>query len=433
VRAWKLVAIVGLLIGLSGSASNARDAGPVLVHASTQPLLAVVRGSPSNAAALVRVNPNTLAPGGRRVPLGRYNIGAWAFSPDRRRLAIGVDRALGVRIVDLPTMRSTGDVRTQNGHVLALAWLAPRRIVGLDLAGLFVVDPVAKRMVMSRRVEGTFVGWARTKSSLVLLLGPPPDGIAVAPVRAGAAVLGPARIVAVGADGGVRTQRLDAIRAGATYEEGAPAQNWVPALAVDAAAERAFVVGSGQQLADVDLRTLGVLYHELREPASLLGRALGWLQPAAAAKGPIGGPTRRAAWLGNGLLAIGGDDVHVAVHPRGIDVSSKPFGLKIVDTRTWSVRTLDPGATGFVHASGVLLAYGGSYDEQYRPRGGIGLTAYTLDGTRLYHLFGESPLFWAEVAGANAYVAAEGKIVAVDIARGRVVRSLAGPLPQFVR
>ena len=73
-------------------------------------------------------------------------------------------------------MKSAGDVRTLNGHVLALAWLAPRRIVGLDLAGLFVVDPVAKRMVAFRRVEGTLVGWARTKSSLVLLLGPPPDG-----------------------------------------------------------------------------------------------------------------------------------------------------------------------------------------------------------------------------------------------------------------
>ena len=378
------------------------------------------------------MNAKTLAPlAGRRVALGR-NTGAWTFSPNRRGLAIGVDRALGLRIVDVRALKRVADVHTLNGNVLAAAWLSPRRIVGLDRAGIFVVDPIAKRMVAFRQVEATLVAWARAQSSLVLLLGPPPDGIPVAPVTTGGAGLGAARLLLIGADGRARSVPLDRIRTGATFDTAGPPERWVPGLAVDAAGGRAFVVGSGDLVAEVNLQTLAVAYHELREHTSLLHRALGWLFPAAAAKGPIAGPTRQAAWLGNGLLAITGDDVRVTVRPREIDVASKPLGLKLVDTRDWAVRTLEPRATGFAQADGVLLAYGGSYDAQYRAADGMGLAAYTIDGKKLYHLFGDSPLFWATVAGSNVYAAPDGKIVAVDLASGRVMRSLDAPLPQIL-
>jgi hypothetical protein len=98
-----------------------------------------------------RLNPLTLAPTSvRSVALGR-NTRAWAFSPNGRELAIGVDRVLGVSFVDVHAMNRIADVRTRNGDILALAWLTPRRVVGLDRVGEFVIDPVNDVRSRSRR------------------------------------------------------------------------------------------------------------------------------------------------------------------------------------------------------------------------------------------------------------------------------------------
>ena len=291
---------------------------------------------------------------------------------------------------------AVADVETRNGDVLALAWLTPRRIVGLERVGIFVVDPVARRLVTYRYEQGTLVGWTRTRTELIVLLGPPASWIPISSVTEAGSAIGPTRLLEIDAKGRVRSVQLDSIQSGSAFDTGEPAEAWVPGLAVDAQAERAFVVGGGAPIAEVDLKTLQVTYHQLREPGSLLDRALEWLVPTAAAKGAISGPTREAVWLGNGLLAISGADVHVIAQPRSVDVTTEPFGLKLVDTRSWTARTLEPHATGFAHGSGVLFAYAGSYDEQYRRTGGIGAIAFALDGTRLFHSFGDSPLFWAD-------------------------------------
>ena len=68
---------------------------------------------------------------------------------------------------------------------------------------------------------------------------------------------------------------------------------------------RALVVPAGNRVAEVDLETLEVRYHELSEPVSLLGRLRDWLQPAAHAK-TIDGPDRNAVWLESGLVAVSG-------------------------------------------------------------------------------------------------------------------------------
>lgn len=369
---------------------------------------------------------------GRRVPLGR-SVGAWSFSPNRRQLAIGVDRVLGVRIVDVRKMRTVGDVQTPNGNVLAIAWLAPRRIVGIDRAGLFVVDPVAKRLVRSRLLQGTLLGWDRTASALVLLFGPPAEGSPVASVGEWGGTVGPARLDVISTDGGVRSLRLDRIRSGAEIDgTGTAHDRWIPGFALDRAGGHAFVVGGDGVIAQVDLRSLAVTYHEPGQHVSLLGRALGWLQPAASAKGPIAGPARHAAWVGNGMLAVSGADVHVTVQPHDIDVDTQPYGLRLIDTNDWTMRTLEPGATDLALGSGALLAYAAAYDKQFRPVAGIGLTAYTVDGAKLFHALGESPLFWARIVGPKVYVAPNGTIVGIDLRTGETVQKLDGPLPEIV-
>jgi hypothetical protein len=331
-------------------------------------------------------------------------------------------------------MRTQGDVKTPNGDVLALAWLTPRRVVGIDRIGVFVVDPVARRLVKSRRLEGTFLASGRTSSALVVLLGPPGTALPISTVWDWGSTIGPARLVTISADGRVHTVQLDRIRSGAEISgTGWARDRSIPGFALDRAGGRAFVVGGDGVVAEVDLRTLRVTYHEPREGTSLLGRVLSWLQPAAAAKGPMPGATRVAAWLGNGVVAVSGADVQVATRPNDADVSTTPYGLRLIDTRNWTTRVVEPRATGLTLGSGVLLAYAASYDEQFRPTGGIGLSAYTPNGTRRFHALGDTPLFWAEIVGAKVYVAPEGDILGIDLASGKVVQQLRGPLPQIIR
>ena len=59
------------------------------------------------------------------------------------------------------------------------------------------------------------------------------------------------------------------------------------------------------------------------------------------------GSERSARWLGNGLLAVSGLDRDAT--------STKPAGLRLVDVRDRTSRTIDPTATSFTVAGGVLL------------------------------------------------------------------------------
>jgi hypothetical protein len=71
-----------------------------------------------------------------------------------------------------------------------------------------------------------------------------------------------------------------------------------------------------------------------------------------------------------------------------------PAGLKLVDTRTWTVRTLDPGTGLFAVAGRLLLAHGF----------GRGLTAYDREGNRLWHRFGSKTIGSVEANETRVYV-----------------------------
>jgi hypothetical protein len=91
------------------------------------PVLGVVGGKP---AELVRLDPLTLEPlPGRRVALP-YGISGWAWSPDRRLLALGGFDDDVVHVVDPARMRLVRKVRF--GIVARapqqVAWLGPRRL-----------------------------------------------------------------------------------------------------------------------------------------------------------------------------------------------------------------------------------------------------------------------------------------------------------------
>jgi hypothetical protein len=375
---------------------------------------------------LLRVDARTLKPlPGPSVIPGSGS----SFSPDGSRLSFG-DRFGEVSIVDALRLRVVGKISADYGQIVATAWLGGRVLAVVDpcctseessdeALSLAVLDPVANAMISTHVLaesRESVEGAAHTGSLLVLLLGPRWS-------------LGPARLVTVDAEGDVRSAALDLIPSGQEFEtEGRMSS---PGLAVDAAGGRAFVVAGNAPVAEIDLATLAVSYHQLSTPISLLSRVRNWLEPEAAAKVPSSGPIRHARWLGNDLLAIWGSDIHVTTSGRSLETLETAAGVKLIDTRDWSVRTLDPNASSLAVADGTLLVSASLWSSAERRAAGIGLTAYGPDGSARFHLFGSRPL-WVQVLGSRAFVPGGGRRPAydiVDVRTGRIVRRMRGFMP----
>jgi len=387
---------------IAARASSATSAAP----SDAIPLYGITGPPPPG---LVRVDRRTFRPlRGWRLPLAGHTFG-WSFSPDRSKLAAGSDGRGEVRLLDLKRQRVLGDVEVrvaQRGSVLASAWAGANRVLavvvspgccGLGNTTVAGIDVQRTRLRWQQRLGGSLQAGERFRRSLVLVLGPPGRS------------LGPSRLVTVNPDGHVRSATLAEIRSGLGEPTGTGSDRfvtdvWNPGLAVDPQGARAFVVQAGEPVAEVDLRSMHVRYHNLAEPISLLGRLHDWLEPKAQAKADEG-PTRQALWLGHGLLAVTGFDGHAGVDPRGGQAEwETPAGLKLIDTRTWSVRTLDPHVTNAVLASGALLAFGILWDSRSQKMSGSGLTGYNPDGSRRFHLYGGDPISGVQPLGSRILV-----------------------------
>ena len=272
----------------------------------------------------------------------------------------------GICIVDVRSMTVAAHIPAPTA-VEAVAWLRPRRIVGVDQAGgILVGDPVTGAVLQRRALpfDTYYPAVARTSAGFAVMF----DSI-------------PARLMLVDARGELRSVALKGIGRNA-------------GLAADRRAGRAFVFGSGTRAAEVDLRTMSVRYHRVRVP-----RTARW---------------REALWLGGGLLAVWG--------------GSAP-GVHVLDTRSWTVRTVSRAARSARRAAGRLLVY---VEPGLGRRGGVGLRVHTRDGSKLVrHLFGERTLA-VEVAGGRAFVSgrdAGGRRAAwiVDARSGELIRRLGPP------
>jgi len=429
-----LAASLGLVVvvaaGFVGSArseaSSARAAIAAPAPELTQ-LTAIVE------AGLVRVNSETLRPLGKRIPVGSggcaprqggtacWSVPPWTVSPDAAQLAVARNDASSLRLVDIRRMRVTADVRLDGGAVGALAWLASGRVLALqevdsERQRLVAIDLTGRRVVARRALGGSVVRLGRTARELVMLLAP-------------AQAIGPARIAVADRQGAVRFVRLERIVAGSKLLETGSDHRVdarLPGLAVDPQGRRAFVVDKSL-VAEIDLRTLAVSYQTLERPASLLGRLWNWLEPAAEAK-QVSGHVRSARWLGGDLLAVSGTDIE--------QTGARPVGLLVFNTRSWSVRTIDDEATGFVVAGNLLLATGMSWDAATSKTTGMGIAAYGFDGEERFQLFDGESAWVAQVYGGRAYVGISGqdeRLRIVDLSAGSVVGERLLPLPRLVR
>ena len=103
------------------------------------------------------------------------------------------------------------------------------------------------------------------------------------------------------------------------------------------------------------------------------------------------------------------------------------------DTQSWATRTIEPRATGFVFAGTSLVAFQGALFDPADPKGGIGLVGYGFDGRRLFHLFGDRPIFSVPIVGGRAWVhTGDGSFKAVDPATsGAIVAELRARRPDL--
>lgn len=395
------------------------------------PLLGIVR-----AATLVRVDPRSLRPlASPKVALGR-STSTWSFAPGRSKLVAAGYGAKGrrwfLRFVDVRKMRLLWTVPLRpRERVLALAWLAPRRAVAVTARSwgsleLLVLDPVTRRLLATRPLpiegEPPLLHTGRTPKHLVLL-------------ASGLNEIEPARLLVVDPDGAAREVTLARILAGRQWrQDPAVSEYRIPALAVDPDGDRAFVLAPGAPVAVIDLNTLSVAYHDLRQPISLLGRLRAWLEPAAQAKA-TDGPIRYARWLGDGLIGLTGSDDHTFVDANGVlQMTTSPAGLALVDVRDWTVRTLDATSSFFRIAEGLLFATGWSWDSASQTQRSFGVAVYGPDGGKRFHLFPGTQAYVEEVFAGRAYVrpGRDRPLAVVDLNSGRIIGHRRGSVPSLL-
>lgn len=419
------MALAVLLALAPGAAGDRRLAGLPERAVAPDSVLAIVWRE--NIAVLGELDPRSLQPsGGRQARLGSYDGAGWSFSPDRSWLALG-GGIPSLRLVDLGRMRVSAALRLGGrGSAIPLSWPRRDRLLAMVEWGAFgralvVADPLRGRVVARHRLIGTLSAQALAGNAVVALLGP-------------ASSIGPSRLAVVDADGGLRSAAVARVQSGLLPggDTGALVSRYrTPGLAVSPDGRRAAVVDPTGLVAEVELESMAVRYHELGEPISLLGRLRNWLEPPAYAKASDG-PFRRAVWLDDFVVAVSGMNARAGVDASGsLDERDDPAGLKLIDSRTWTVRTLDPAASGFSVTGELVLAYGALWDPSGQRFKGAGLAAYSRDGRPGFRLLRGEAVSSVQTAGRYAYAVVErggpvldSRLYVVDLVSGRVLGEL---------
>lgn len=362
------------------------------------------------ARELARVDALTLAQASRAVTIGQPG-NEYASSPDGSTLAWvswNGDFA-SLNLLDLHAMRTRIVPLARVGAATTLTWLGGGRVLVLaeQPEGLraFVVDPRAPRVVSARRLRAHFAEFANvasTKTGAVVLVrslnGPP--------VQA-------ARLAVIGPSGAPRIVAVAGVKIGAVRRKGGQRSYWEihrPAVVADPAGEQAYVVGAANEpVAAVDLRTGRVTYHRLRG-----------LQAQTT---PVRVTDRHAIWMRPGVFAVVGFDEYADATVR--------LGLKLVDTRTWRAKTVDPGADFAALADTLVVSQRNDLAGAV-PEPGFTIAGYTLTGATRFTLRLPDLTAPAEIASNGRYLYlvlhdAANTVVIVDEATGAVAARLKAP------
>ena len=388
---------------------------------------------------LFRLNPRTLQQVGRPIRTFRNGTGL-AISPDRSRLAFAdgaqrrSDRArrrtARIHFVDLDGWRSRGVARVGRDSWLTIEWVSDDRVVAVagDTGGrqrLLWVDMNSRKVVARRPYAGCAINTVPVPGGLAIPLAPP-EGV------------GRLRILLLDPNGGVRTIALDGIWAGSNYDDGG--EVLTPAVTADPDGGRLYVVAArGTLVAEVELATGAVTYHAIdaRGASDAFGGSLrvgakggtaggafaGSLR-AHAAKGNVDVWSRQAVWAGDGRIALTGNHWP---RPRGrVFDGPIPLGVRMLDTRSWTVATLDPRPDTMHVAGGMVLAAGTRYFDAGERTKSTGLLAFDSSGRRAWTRFRGRPVALLGSRGGLAYAWTRRTRTAyvLELATGRTLHSI---------
>lgn len=372
-RSVRSITLASILIAALGPAFPATAQGTP----SNVPLVRMSDGHGSDL--LFRLDPRTLQPVGR--PIRTFRNGAHlGVSSDGTRIAFtdGPRARSRIHFVDLARWRSLGTARLGRRGWLSVGWVSGDRVVAMTSGPrrtrLLWVDVKSKQVVARRAVSG----WADAPL-------PVPGGLAL-PVRPPRG-LAPVRILLLDPNGGLRTIVVDRIRAGSDHPEDR-GQVLTPAMTVDPESGRLYVIAArGGLVAEVELATGAVSYHSLG---------------ASASKGNVDVWWRIAAWAGDGRIAVTGD--HWPLPRPRRSVGPVPLGIRMIDTRDWSIATLDPRPDSMHVAGGTVLAAGTRWYDAARRTESTGLLAFDADGRRAFTRFRGQPVALLGSRGRLGYV-----------------------------
>jgi hypothetical protein len=400
-----LVVLVLAAASLGASASSTAES----VQA---PLVRLMERPDGHGDRLVPVDPKTLRPVAPGVPTFLDGFGG-EFSPDGRLFAYGngFDGPALVHLIDVRRWSTRASLNLGGHGPVAVSWGARDRLIAVVGDGssgpqrVLVVAAPAGEVLTRRRFRGRPLADATTPFGPVLL---------VAPKRG----IGAARILLAGGDGSLRAIELARIRAGGNEGRRRGARFRVPGLTVDPEGGVAYVIGAGPMLAArIDLASGAVSYHRLR--------ARGPVQRAAAAKGSVAAWWRDAIWLGDGRIAVTGHYEPPLRPGRRLRAANRPFGVRLIDTRAWTIRTLHPGAILMHQAGERLLANGTTWYDGWRRSRSTGLLAFDSQGRRAFTRFRGADVSVLGSHGRLAYVWVRPtrRLHVLDLRSGRSLRS----------
>jgi hypothetical protein len=380
-----LVALTLAVTAAAAVGESARSA-PESVQA---PLVRLFERADGHGDRLALVDPQTLRPVSPGVRTFLDGLGG-TFSPDGRLFAYGngFDGRALVQLIDVQRWSTRAKLNLGNDGPVGVAWPTQDRLIAVTGEGfgrqrLLVLAAPGGQVLARRSFRGRRLADAATPLGLVML---------VAPDRG----IGPARILHAGVDGDLRTIEVARIRAGGNEGRRRGGRFRAPGLTVDPAAGAAYLVAAGPMLvARIDLSSGAVEYHELD--------AVGPAGPAVAAKGSVAAWLRHASWLGDGRIAVTGH-YEPPFRPGRRPQPPRPFGVRLIDTRDWTIRTLHPDAILIHRAGQRLLANGTVWHPGGKPKASTGLLAFDLQGQRAFTRFRGADVTVLGSHGRLAYV-----------------------------
>jgi hypothetical protein len=378
----------------------------------------VRNGYEGSGTSLRPIDPETLRPLRRR----GLRLGGWVdghrFSPDRRRAAFGL--AFGELVfVDMPTLtlRARMVLGSPEVEVYPVGWPREDLLIAVACNGtgkygclrhrILLLDAVRYR-VRARIHLGGDSTWeydAHTGRAVFLVSSDHERR--------------PARVIIVDRHASIREVELRRITVGGTLLYGPPRLRRAD-LAVDRG--RAVVVSPYEPVAEVDLGTLAVRYHEvpgLDPPVSSLRRVP--LEPWQGTHNPHEDSYRMVERFGDGLLMISGLEQRLA----GNGVRRVALDPHILDTRTWSVRAAERYERGEI-AGDLHLVSRQRVDEKRKSFvGPFRLDAYDRTGRLRYSVRMPHYMAW-RVFEDRLYVGTvNGRMTRVyDLRTGRFLRHI---------